>query len=47
MLALDLGVGAPVQLMQIYRAWKGRRQSRQALADTYDEIVASRQRRSD
>jgi hypothetical protein len=50
MLALDLVVGVPVQLMQIYRAWAGRRQSRQSrqvLADTYDEIIASRRRRSD
>jgi len=50
MLALDLVVGLPVQLMQIYRTWMGRRQAtraRQALADTYDEIVASRRRRSD
>ena len=47
MLALDLAVGVPVQLMQIYRAWRGRRQSRQVLADTCDEIIASRQRRSD
>ena len=47
MLAFDLVLGVPVQLMQIYRAWTGRRQSRQALADTYDEIIASRRRRSD
>jgi hypothetical protein len=50
MLALNLVVGVPVQLMQIYRAWTGRRQSRQSpqvLADTYDEIIASRRRRSD
>jgi len=47
MLALDLVLGVPVQLMQIYRAWTGRRQSRQVLADTYDEIIASRRRRSD
>jgi len=47
MLALDLVLGVPVQLMQIYRAWAQRRQSRQVLADTYDEIIASRRRRSD
>jgi len=47
MLALDLVLGVPVQLMQIYRTWMGRRQSRQVLADTYDEIIASRRRRND
>jgi hypothetical protein len=45
MLALDLLVAVPLELIRLRRLWTTRRQSRQALGDAYDEIIASRQRR--
>lgn len=46
MLALDLAIGVPVELILLWRAWNGRRWSRQAGGDGRDQLVASRRRRS-
>lgn len=45
MLALDLLIAVPLELFRIHRQWTTRRQSRQAIGDAYDEIIASRQRK--
>jgi len=47
MLALDLLIAVPLELIRLHRLWTVRRQSRQALGDAYDEIIASRKRRSE
>lgn len=47
MLVLDLVIGVPVELILLWRAWTGRRRSRQAVGDAYDEIIASRRRRGE
>lgn len=47
MLALDLLIGMPLELLRIGRLWTARRQSRQAIGEAYDEIIASRKRRSE
>jgi hypothetical protein len=45
MLALDLLIAVPLELIRLHRLWTVRRQSRQAIGDAYDEIIASRKRR--
>jgi hypothetical protein len=46
-LALNLAIAVPVQLLVIHRAWTARRLSRQALGEAYDEIIEARKRRSE